>query len=186
MRSLLLLPLSALLCACAPVDPAAPPARVIPQGAPPESISGEFDRAAIEQNLLATARERFGEAAVRRALAAPIYLFAKVYHGRLPPPQPGAPPYRPPMALLIHENGQWLAAGAEGFRPASPSVVTSIRSLLNDRAFWSTPDWSPQRCPDAAATLLMLKVPSRREIVRSGNCGDARPTERIVFLALDA
>jgi hypothetical protein len=159
---------------------------VIPTGPAPAVLQPGFNRAEYEHNLLATARERYGEANVRRALAAPTYLFAKLYHGMLPPPAPGAPPYQPPMTLLIRENGQWLAASADGFRPAAPAAMAPVDALLADSAFWAAPEWSDQRCPDAGATMLMLKVPGRPEVIRSGNCGNARPTEQLVYEALGA
>ena len=133
--------IAAALCAsaCAPVATSTNPERVIPGGPAPTVLQAGFDRVGIEHDLLVTARERFGDGTVRRALAAPTYLFAKMYHGMLPPPQPGAPPYQPPMALLVRENGQWLAAGRDGYRPANASKVAGIEALLADRSFWSTP-----------------------------------------------
>jgi hypothetical protein len=149
-------------------------------------IQSGYRPAEFEHDLLATARDRFGEANVRRALAAPTYVFAKFYHGMLPPPQPGDPPYKPPMALLMRENGQWFAATATGFRPATANAVPKLEALLADRAFWATPNWTGPGCTDAGASLLMLKVPNRAEIIRHGTCGDTQPTEYFVRLALEA
>ena len=85
------------LAACTPPQPVrtiAPVDRplVIPQSPPPESIQPGFNRAEVEANLLASARARYGELLVRRAIAAPAFLFTKHYPGMLPPPPPGAGP----------------------------------------------------------------------------------------------
>ena len=133
-----------------------------------------------------TARERFGEPAVRRALAAPTYVFAKFYHGMLPPPQPGDPPYKPPMALLMREDGQWLAASPDGYRPARADATAQLDSLLASRDFWPAPTTGGPGCTDAGASLLMLKVPQRAETVRIGTCGETELNERAARLALDA
>ena len=149
-------------------------------------IQHGYRPAEFQYDLLATARDRFGEANVRRALAAPTYVFAKFYHGMLPPPRPGDPPYSPPMALLMRENGQWFAATSAGFRPAKAETVAKLDALLADRAFWATPNWTGPGCTDAGASLLMLKVPNRAEIIRHGTCGETQPTEYFVRLALEA
>ena len=183
-----LLLLVALLVSCAPAAaPVAPALRVIPTGPSTNSFNWTDDMASVERELLATARERFGEAAVRRALAAPTYLFAKFYHGMLPPPPPGpAPPYKPPMALLIRENGQWLAATASGFRSARTEITEQLDAQLASAAFWSAPSSGGPACTDAGASLLLLKVPSRPETVRTGTCGTTQPNERVTMLAIGA
>jgi hypothetical protein len=186
MKWLPLLPV-ACLAACAPaVAPVAPAPRVIPAGASTDSFNWTDDAAAIERELLVTARERFGEATVRRALATPTYIFAKFYHGMLPPPQPGDPPYKPPMALLVRDNGKWLAATSGGFRPARSEITVQLDTLLASRDFRATPVTGGPGCTDAGASLLMLKVPERPETVRTGTCGTTASNERVAMLALDA
>ncbi len=187
MKWSLLLPV-AFLVSCAPtIAPVPPEARVIPAGPSTNSFNWTDDMPTVERELLATARERFGEAAVRRALGAPTYLFAKYYHGMLPPPPPGgAPPYKPPMALLIRENGQWLAATDQGFRPARADITPQLDALLASPNFWAVSTTTGPPCPDAGASLLLLKVPSRPETVRTGTCGATQPNERLVMLAIDA
>jgi hypothetical protein len=175
-----------ILQACAAAGPPAAQ-RVIPAGPPPERIEYGFDRAAIEYDLLTTARARFGEDAVRRALAADTYLLGKYYHGRSPPPPPPGVPYRPPeplMGMLFKEGGRWLAATPTGFRPAEAEAAAGIETILADRAFWAEPEWGPPGCTHAGASLLMFKVPRRREFVRRGVCGPAPLGERLVFHAV--
>ena len=184
MRRAFILPLI-LICACS--APVPPQARMIPVGPPPERIEFGFDKAAIEYDLLTTARVRFGEPAVRRALGSPAYLFAKHYPGMMPPPPPNAgsnwryPDV--PMSILIRANGQWLAATPSGFRRANMEAVKGIETILNDRQFWAEPEWGRPGCTDAGASIFMLKVPGRTEIIRRGVCGPAPLGERLVFQA---
>jgi hypothetical protein len=112
--------------------------RVIPSGPPLERVDYGFERAAVESDLLTTARAYFGEAAVRRALAAEVYLLAKYYHGRMPPPPPPGTPWsapKPPMGMLVKEGGRWFAATPTEFRPAQLEAVAGIEAILANRSF---------------------------------------------------
>jgi hypothetical protein len=187
---LLVAPLLA-LSACAPVAPVqrVDPPLVIPTSPPPETVAG-FDRATTESNLLASARERYGEALVRRAIAAPSFLFTKHYRGMMPPPPPDAGPgYRyphPPVSMLFREGGEWLAATPDGVRQARPDKVAEIEAILANPAFWAEPEYTQPGCTDAGASLLMLKLPQRARITRRGVCGTAQLGENLVFRALEA
>lgn len=143
-----------------------------------------------EQDLLWSAMQLFGEPLVRRALASGAYIFAKHYPGMMPPPPPGAgPDYRypePPTALLFHENGTWLAATKDGVRQARPDKIQEIRQVLSGDRFWKEPVWAPPGCTDAGASLLLLKIPGRPEVVRSASCGTTGGSETVVFRALEA
>ena len=143
-----------------------------------------------EQDLLWSAQQIFGEQLVRRALAANAYIFAKHYQGMLPPPPPGAGPNwkypEPPTALLFVENGLWLAATRDGIRQARADKVQEIRQILSGEKFWKEPVWAPPGCTDAGASLLLLKIPGRPEVVRSASCGATGGSEAIVFRALEA
>ena len=184
--------LSLALAACAPVAPVAvaDPPLVIPQSPPPQSIEAGFNRAEVESNLLASARARYGEALVRRAIAAPAFLFTQHYPGMLPPPPPDSgPDWRypePPVAMLFRENGQWLAATPAGVRPARPDKLSEIEAILTDPAFWAEPEYAQPGCTDAGASLLMLKMPDRPRITRRSACGATQRGEHLVFRALEA
>jgi len=191
-RTLLLLPL---LAACGPVQPTTPvttaePPLVIPQGAPPESVGPHFDRAGVETNLLASARQRFGEALVQRAIAAPAFLFTKHYRGMAPPPPPDAGPDwkypEPPVAMLFMEHGVWMAADAGGVRQARPDKVSEIDAILSNPAFGAEPDFPAPGCTDSGASLLMVKLPARPRQTRRGVCGAGQHGEHLVFRALEA
>lgn len=171
------------LAACS--TPAAPP-EPLPGTRPLEVLQPGFDPALARSDLIATARERYGTTAAERALASPTYLFAKRFVGMPPPPPPGAgPDWRAPTpsALLIRENGRWLAATEGGWRPAAPEAAAEIEQLLADPAFWSEPAFTPA-CPDFGAMLLLLKVPGRKETVRNSQCTGR--AERLVSAALRA
>ncbi|HXH53608.1 MAG TPA: hypothetical protein VNH53_09315 [Sphingomicrobium sp.] len=188
MKQLLPLVLAA-LPACTAV-PAAPVERIIPAEPPPERIEWGFDKEATEYALLTSARAEFGETAVLRALAARTYLITKHYPGMRPPPPPDAGPNwrypEPPTAMLIRESGGWLAATATGFRAARAEAVARIEAILADRAFWAEPEWAQPGCTDSGASLLMLKVPGRAEIIRRPSCGETGRGEKLVFAALAA
>ena len=57
----------------APVTVTDPPL-VIPQAPLPEPTDHAFNRARVEADLLFSARQRYGETLVRRAIAAPAFL----------------------------------------------------------------------------------------------------------------
>lgn len=176
--------MTAALSACAPAVPVAPPV------ATTEAIPPGFDPQRVRSDLETTARQRFGDALTDRALASQAFLLSKHYIGLAPPPivQPdGSYKYPdPPMALLIRENGRWMAATAAGLRPAKPEQAATIDAIIADPAFWAEPAWAEPGCTDAGGSLLMLKVPRRAPIVRQGACGATQRTEQLVFLALAA
>ena len=184
-RLSILLAAGAALAACAPTAPVTEPV-----ARPAESVGRHFDPVAVQADLETTARQRFGEALVAQALASDAYLFAKHYMGLPPPPivQPdGSYKYPdPPMAMLVRRDGQWLAATANGFRPAKADKAAAVEAIVRDADFWAEPAWAQPGCTDAGGSLLMLKVPPRERIVRQGACGATQRTERLVFLALEA
>lgn len=145
---------------------------VAPSQRPLESISSHPSPQSVRQDLIATSRERYGAAAVERALTAPTYLIVKRFAGMVPPPPPGAGQnWRPPTpgALLIRDEGQWLAATSSGWRRADPTAAGDLDTLLADQRFWSEPSYIPP-CPDFGASLLLLKVPGRAEVLRTSTC----------------
>lgn len=182
-----------LLAACTARAPTlAPAARVLPTSAPTQEqrMNAELVAQTSEQDLLWSALQLFGEPLVRRALAADAYIFAKHYPGMLPPPPPGAGADwkypEPPTAVLFVEHGLWMAATREGVRQARIEKVQEIRRVLMTDKFWKEPVWAPPGCTDAGASLLLLKVPGRPEVVRSASCGATGGSEAIVFRALEA
>ena len=172
--TVLRLPLLALLvvtgCAqpqTAAVDPAAArPLDTQPAGA---------DLASVRADLLATARERYGTAAVERALAAPAHLIVKRFAGMAPPPPPGAgPEWRAPTpsAMLIREGGGWLAATPDGWRPAQPKTGAQLDSILAAGRLWDEAAYTPP-CPDFGSSNVLLKMPGRPVTVRAALCSSA-------------
>ena len=187
------LAIAVLLAACStPTPTVLPKAHVLPTSAPTQQQRMNLDLVGqtSEQDLLWSAQQLFGEPLVRRALAADAYIFAKHYQGMLPPPPPGAGSDwkypEPPTAVLFVENGTWLAATADGVRQARPDKVQEIRTILSGQKFWEEPVWAPPGCTDAGASLLLLKIPGRPEVVRSASCGATGGSEAIVFRALEA
>ena len=184
MKMTLSIAVATALTACAPAVPVAQPVE------PGDAVIPGFVPERVRSDLEKTARERFGDVLTERALASPTYLFSKHYMGLPPPPivqSDGSYKYPdPPMAMLIRENGKWLAATESGFRSAKPESAAAIDAIIGDPAFWAEPAWAQPGCTDAGGSLLMLKVPQRARIVRQGACGATQRTERLVFLGLQA
>jgi hypothetical protein len=140
----------------------------------------------VEEDLLVTARDRYGETAVRQALAAPSHVFVKRFPGMAPPPPPNAgADWRPtiPFALLAKEGDRWFAATARGWREADAVATSVIEDTLTSEAFRVEPDRTGP-CPDYGASLLLAKVPGRQREVRSAQC--TGQTDKIVYEALRA
>ena len=153
-------------------------------GRPLEVLPPGFDAALVRADLLSTARERFGAAAVEAALAAPAHLIVKRFAGLPPPPPPGAgADWRAPTpsAVLVRDGGIWRTATAEGWRRVQAEAAAELDALLSDAHFWSEPAYVPP-CPDAGASLLLLKLPGRSETVRNSTCTSL--AERVVSAAL--
>lgn len=185
--------IAVVLAACAaPISTAAPKARALPSAAPTQQqrMNADLVRQTTEQDLLWSALKLFGEPLVRRALAADAYIFAKHYPGMLPPPPPDAGPDwkypEPTTAVLWVEDGSWLAASPQGIRQARADKIQELRQILSSELFWAEPVWAPPRCTDAGASLLLAKIPGRREVVRSATCGGTGQSELLVFRSLES
>lgn len=139
----------------------------------------------VRQDLLVTAADRFGQAAVQEALAAPRYIIAKRFAGMLPPPPPGEDPKPPPTptALLMNSGSGWMVATGDGWRPAKAEAVAEIDATLAETALWNDSAYTPP-CPDYGAGLLLAKVPGKSGIVRKSLCSSR--AETIVSAALRA
>ena len=165
--------LNSALCACAAACAASPPSDTAER--PLDVLSAGHDPALVRSDLLATARERYGDAAVERALSAATRLIVKRFAGMPPPPPPGAEPdWRAPTPsiMLIREGDRWLAATQAGWRPANAEGAARIEQLIGSARFWNEPAYVPP-CPDFGASNLLLKVPGRRETVRNALCSSA-------------
>ena len=164
--------LAAAVAACAPVAPSPPPIDAVDVSRPLDTLPGGFDPALVRTDLVATARHRFGSAAVDRALGAGSYLIAKRFAGMAPPPPAGVgPDWRPstPAALLIREQKGWMVAADGRWREAQPHAALELDALLADPRLWSEPAYIPP-CPDFGANLLLLKVRGRAETIRNSTC----------------
>jgi hypothetical protein len=153
------------------------------RGRPLDVLPAEARIADVEADLLATARERFGQTALDRAGRAPTHLIVKRFAGMLPPRPPGAGPAPTPAALVIQENRRWLAATAEGWRDANPAAIAELEAIFVGEPFWGEGPFVPA-CPDFGASNLLLKMPGKARIVRSHQCSGA--SSRAVEAALRA
>ena len=180
-KRLVLLALPALAGCVAPQ-----PASVDPNRRPLDTLPADARLAEVEADLLATARERYGDARIDRALAMPDYLVAKRFVGMAPPPPPGAgADWRPPTpnALLSKQSGRWLVATPDGWREANREVAAELETLLASADFWREAATVPA-CPDFGASNLLLKMPGKARTVRSHQCSSA--TTRVIEAAFRA
>lgn len=181
-RAIFLAPLLAGLAACTALEAVG----VVSEAQPLETLPPGIELERIEQDLLATARDRFGENAVRQALAAPSHVIVKRFPGMPSPPPPNAgADWRPtiPTALLAKEGDRWFAATARGWREADAVATAVIEDTLTSETFRVEPERIGP-CPDYGASLLLAKVPGRQREVRSAQC--TSQTDKVVYEALRA
>jgi hypothetical protein len=165
---------------------ASPRAADIPKGRSLDSLPAGANLTLARQDLIATASERFGTAALSQARVAPAYLVAKRFQGMAPPPPPDAgPDWVPPSpaALLRRKADSWMVATATGWRPANANAAAELDRVFSNPQFWTEPAYVPP-CPDYGASLLLLKLPGRGETVRKSTCTSL--AEKAVFAALSA
>ena len=172
----------ATLVACA----APAPDPVLESARPLDVLPGDAELTRVREDLLATAGDRFGAAALAEARAAPTHLVVKRFVGMAPPPPPGAgADWRPVPAgaLLVRRAEGWMVAAGTGWRRADAEAAGELDRIVADPAFWSEPTSTPP-CPDYGASLLLLKVPGRSETVRNSMC--TSQASRLVEAALRA
>lgn len=138
---------------------------------PLQSLPADTGLRGVRNDLLATAADRFGQERLAEALAAPTHLIAKRFAGMLPPPRPGemTREYVPPAALMMKTAQGWMIATPDGWRPAKAEHAAGIDRVIADPNFWAEPATNLP-CPDYGASLLMLKVPGKPNIVRKSSC----------------
>ncbi len=139
---------------------------------PLDTLPADADLDRVRADLLATAADRFGAAALSEARAAPTHLVVKRFVGMAPPPPPGAPAdWRPTpaAALLVRRSQGWVVATGNGWRPADAEAAADLDRLIADGSFWSEPTTTPP-CPDFGASLLLLKAPGHSEALRNSMC----------------
>lgn len=175
-----------LLCSLAGCTVAPPPVPDPPGTSlrPLDSLPAGANLALSRQDLMATASERFGAAALSQARATPAYLIAKRFAGMAPPPpQNAGPNWAPPtpIALLMKQSDGWMVATTTGWRPAKADAAAELDRVFSNPQFWSEPAYIPP-CPDYGASLLLLKLPGKAETVRKSTCFSV--SEKAVFAAL--
>ena len=174
------------VAACATPAPSPDPATEVGTGRPLDTFPAEADLARVREDLLATAADRFGAAALDEARAAPAHLVVKRFAGMAPPPPPGmSADWRPTpaAALLVKRAEGWMVATASGWRRADATAASELDGLIADPGLWSEPAYTPP-CPDFGASLLLLKAPGHAETVRNSTCMSR--ASRIVEAALRA
>ncbi|QNM83276.1 hypothetical protein H8M03_02720 [Sphingomonas sabuli] len=176
----------ATIAACTTATPPAEPGppTIVTADRPLQVTPGDAALSDVRNDLLVTATDRFGQARLDEALAAPATLIAKRFAGMLPPPPPGetAPAYVPPAALLMKGADGWLKATATGWTPLKAEQAAELDAVIANPAFWSE-SASVQACPDYGSSQLLLKTPGNPETVRNSQCTSV--AEKAVQAALN-
>jgi hypothetical protein len=175
----------AALSACSPTTPRDLPS--VPSGPTDyvEDLPPGFSAQEVKTDLEAAIVERFGAAALKRALSAEAYVLSRHYQGLPPPTPPGEPPPLPIAALLFLEQGVWYRAETGGsFRPLHPVEQQQWLAVLADTGPWAEPTFAHPTCTDAGATYLIVSLPNRPFLLRAANCATPK-SERLGLAAIN-
>lgn len=183
MKSVAFFASALLLAACTTRLPPADPSTAASTERP--VANGEWSDRQIQQDVESSVRERFGDAAFERALAAEASIMSKLYHGMPYPPvqQPdGTWKERPkPVALMLREAGQWKRVTESGVSSAASAEQTELEVLLESVAFWQEPARIAQGgCTDGGSSLFVIRQPQRVPQVRQGTCGGTPLHSRLI------
>jgi hypothetical protein len=153
-----------------------------------ENVPADFSAQKVKADLEAAIVERFGSAALQRALSAEAYVLSRHYQGLAPPPPPSPPgePEPPPAAaVLILERGVWYRAETGGnFRPLVSAQQQQWLETLADIGPWAEPTFAYPTCTDAGATYLIVSLPNRPFLLRAANCATPK-SERLGLAAIN-
>lgn len=173
------------LAACSP--PTAQPVPSVQAGPTDhvEDLPAGFSPQQVKADLEGAIVERFGAAALKRALSSEGYVMSRHYQGLPPPAPPGGGPPPPIAALLILERGNWYRAGTGGsFRPLGPRQQAQWLAILADTGPWAEPSFANPTCTDAGATYLVVSLANRPFLLRAANCATPR-SERLGLAAIN-
>jgi hypothetical protein len=171
-------------CTGAPVGVLPPPVAPGPADYV-EDLPPGFSAQKVKSDLEAAIVERFGAAALQRALSSEAYVLSRHYQGMPPPPTPGAGPPLPIAAMLMLERGVWYRAETGGtFRPLNAAQQKEWIGILADTGPWSEPTYANPTCTDAGATYLIAALPDRPFLLRAANCATPK-SERFGLAAIN-
>ena len=151
-----------------------------------ENLPSGFSAQKIKTDLEGAIVERFGSAALQRALSAESYVLSRHYQGLAPPPPvPGEAPPLPAAAVLILERGVWYQGETGGnFRSLAPAQQQQWLAALADAGPWAEPTFAYPTCTDAGATYLIASLPNRPFLLRAANCATPK-SERLGLAAIN-
>ena len=150
-----------------------------------EDLPSGFNAQQVKADLEAAIVERFGVAALKRALSSESYIMSRHYQGLPPPTPPGEAPKPPIAALLLLEGGVWQRAEAGGaFKPLTATQHQQLLAALADPGPWAEPTFANPTCTDAGATYLIVSLPNRPFLLRAANCGTPK-SEKLGLAAIN-
>ncbi len=150
-----------------------------------EKLPPGFDAQKVKSDLESAVIERFGAAALKRALSAEAYVLSRHYPGLPLPPRPDDAPPLPIAAILILEKNVWHRAETGGtFRPLTPAQQEKWLTILAGTEPWAEPTFADPTCTDAGATYLIVSLPNRPFLLRAANCATPK-SERLGLAAIN-
>ena len=150
-----------------------------------EALPPGFSAQEVKADLEAAIVERFGAAALKRALSSESYIMSRHYQGLPPPTPPGEAPRPPIAALLLMERGVWYRADTGGtFKVLTAAQHQQLLAALADPGPWGEPTFANPTCTDAGATYLIVSLPTRPFLLRAANCGTPK-SERLGLVAIN-
>ena len=150
-----------------------------------ENLPAGYSAQKVKADLESAIVERFGAAALKRALSAEAYALTRHYQGLPQPPSPDGTPPPPIAALLILERDVWYCAEPGGsFAPLDAAQEQTWIAALADTGPWAEPTYAIPTCTDAGATYLIVSLPNRPFLLRAANCATPK-SERLGLAAIN-
>jgi hypothetical protein len=150
-----------------------------------EPLPPGFSAQQVKADLESAIVERFGAAALKRALSAEAYAMSRHYQGLPQPPAPDGARPLPIAALLMLEKGVWYRAETGGaFRPLSTAQQRQWLEALADTGPWAEPTFANPTCTDAGATYFIVSLPNRPFLLHAANCATPK-SERLGLAAIN-
>lgn len=124
-------------------------------------------------------KERAGDEGLASARNAATSIVANSYQGRF---ENG----RPRLAVLIRTATGWTSRKGARPAPVAADVAAEIDRLLGNSAMWREEPFYPDMdCPDAGATMMVIRHAGRTRVTRQG-CNPAGLTGRLEEVVLSA
>jgi hypothetical protein len=129
---------------------------------PSEQASPAFNAEELEIHVRSQVLERLGTEALREASAARTSIMASSYQGRF---HAGGPRVK----VLVRAPTGWFGWKSGGPVPLEAAAGAELDQLLANPNFWrEAPFYPAMDCPDAGATMMVVRHSGRALVTRQG------------------